>query len=356
MLPVVCMVYRQEPTDIELAGRHHLAQLKRLDFCPDQPIERPRVAASAAKEHKVGDRILFVDDEASVLDGYRRILHQHFALSTALSGEEGLAAIQANGPYAVVISDMRMPGMNGSDFLAQVRRRAPDSVRMLLTGHADLDAAIDAVNRGNIFRFLTKPCDKPDLIEAIRCGVEQYHAIAQERQLVKKAQLIAESKSDWDQEDIQPADEAVDGPAGLPGPAEARRHLEVHLGADPHCFVILIKLNLLSTVEERYGEDAAQGYLKDAVKFLLQSLHPGDRLFYWSHGVLMAAIERQISPAAVRMEVSRLLLEGPQHVLEFNGRRTMIAISTTFDLFPVSRFSSFDQLMAAFDARLIGNI
>jgi FixJ family two-component response regulator len=304
----------------------------------------------------VGDKILFVDDEAPVLDGYRRILHEHFAISTARSGEDGLAEIQANGPYAVVISDMRMPGMNGSDFLAQVRQRTPASVRMLLTGHADLDAAIDAVNRGNIFRFLTKPCEKPALIEAIRSGLEQYHAVTAEKELVKKAQLIAESKSDWDSEDLRPAGDAPHGPAGLPGPVEARSHLEMHLGTDPHCFVFLIKLGLLATVEERYGEEAAQRYLKDAVKFLLQSLHAGDRLFYWSHGVLMAVIERHISPAAVRMEVSRLLLESPQHVLEFNGRRMMIAISTTFDLFPALRFSSFDQLLAAFDARLIGNL
>jgi FixJ family two-component response regulator len=304
----------------------------------------------------VGDKILFVDDEAPVLDGYRRILRQQFAISTARSGEEGLAAIQANGPYAVVISDMRMPGMSGSDFLAQVRRRAPDSVRMLLTGHADLDAAVDAVNRGNIFRFLTKPCEKHVLVEAIRSGLEQYHAAAAEKELVKKAQLIAESKSDWDTEDIRPTADAHEGPAGLPGPSEARSYLEAQLGADSHCFVILVKLNLLSTVEERYGEDAVDGYLKDAVRFVSQSLHAGDRLFSWSRGVLMAVIERQISPAAVRMELSRVLLECPQHVLEYKGRRTMIAISATFDLFPAARFSSFDQLMEAFDARLIGSL
>jgi hypothetical protein len=203
---------------------------------------------------------------------------------------------------------------------------------------------------------LTKPCEKQALIEAIRSGLEQYHAVAREKEVVKKAQLIAESKSDWDTEDIRPADGAHPGQAGLPGPSEARFALETHLGADPHCFVILVKLNLLSMVEERYGGDAALDYLKDGVRFLLQSLHAGDRLFDWSHGVLMAVIERQISPAAVRMEISRLLLECPQHVLELNRRRTMIAISTTFDLFPASRFSSFDELIAAFDARLIGSI
>ena len=303
----------------------------------------------------MSDKILFVDDEAHILDGYRRILHQHFAITTAQSGEEGLAAIQATGPYAIVISDMRMPGMSGSDFLAQVRHRAPESVRMLLTGHADLDAAIDAVNRGNIFRFLTKPCEKLSLLEAVRCGLEQYHATAAEKQLVKRALLIAESKSGWDTADIRPA-ETPQGPAVLPEPSEAREHLAPHLGSDPGCYVILIKLGLLTTVEERYGEEPALRYLRDAVKFLLQALHPGDRLFSWSHGVLMAVIERNLSLAAVRMELSRLLLESPQHLLDFNGRRTMIAISTTFEVFPAARFSSFDQLMAAFDMRLICKI
>lgn len=97
-------------------------------------------------------------------------------MNTAVGGYQGLANLQPNGPYAVVISDMRMPQMDGVEFLAQVRQRAPDSVRMLLTGHADLYAAIDAVNRGNIFRFLTKPCKKGDLVDAIQSGLAQYRA------------------------------------------------------------------------------------------------------------------------------------------------------------------------------------
>jgi FixJ family two-component response regulator len=302
-----------------------------------------------------GDKILFVDDEAPVLDGYRRLLRQEFLVSTAISGEEGLAAIKANGPFAVVISDMRMPGMNGAEFLAQVHSRSPHSVRMLLTGHADLDSAIDAVNRGKIFRFLTKPCEKPALMEAIQSGLEVYRAASAENELVKKARLISESRTGWDSADIRPVEE-TEGPAGLPGPEEAQSHLASHLGTDVHCFVILIKLGLLRTVEERYGEEAALRYLKDAVRFLLQSLHQGDRLFHWSHGVLMAVIERHLAPAAVRMEVSRVLADCPQHVLETNGRRTMIAISPTFDLIPAVLFSTFEKLQAAFDAKLIGKI
>jgi FixJ family two-component response regulator len=308
-----------------------------------------------AKERLVSDKILFVDDEASALDGYRRILRQDFSLSTALSGEEGLVTLRSTGPYAVVISDMRMPGMNGSEFLAQARTKSPDSVRMLLTGQADLDSAIDAVNRGNIYRFLTKPCEKESLVEAILSGVAQYNAAVAEKELVRKAQLIAQTRSDWDAVDIRPSEESST-PAGLPGPAEARSHLESRLGTDPACYVLLVKLNLLPTVEERYGEEAALRYLKDAVRHLSQMMSSGDRLFHWSRGVLLATIERHIPPAAIRMEISRKLLNCPQHLLEVNGRKTMITIATTYDLLPVARFSTFDQLVAGFDAKLIGKI
>lgn len=303
----------------------------------------------------MSNKILFVDDEAPALDGYRRILRQEFPVATALSGEEGLVTIRTTGPFAVVISDMRMPGMNGSEFLAQVRSKSPDSVRMLLTGHADLDSAIDAVNRGNIYRFLTKPCEKESLVEAILSGMAKYSAVVAEKELVRKAQMIAQSRSDWDVVDIRPNEESA-GLAGLPGPAEAKSHLESRLGTDPTSYVFLVKLNLLRTVEERYGDEAALRYLKDAVQFLLQMMNSGDRLFHWSRGVLLGVIERHIPPAAIRMELSRKLHHSPQHLLEINGRKTMITIATTYDLLPVTRFSTFDQLVAGFDAKLVGKI
>jgi len=132
------------------------------------------------------DKILFVDDEPAVLDGYQRLLHREFDVSIASSADQGLAWIRTNGPYAVVISDMRMPGMNGAQFLSHVRQKVPETVRMLLTGYADLNAAMDAVNEGNIFRFLTKPCEKDILAKAIVTGVEQYRLVRLEKELLEK--------------------------------------------------------------------------------------------------------------------------------------------------------------------------
>ena len=124
----------------------------------------------------MAEQILFVDDEKSVLDGIERLLHGEFSISKAQDAVQGLASIQLFGPYAIVVSDMRMPGRDGDGarFLAHVHQIAPNTVTMLLTGYNDLNAAIDAVNKGYIFRYLKKPCKKEALVSAIQAGLAQY--------------------------------------------------------------------------------------------------------------------------------------------------------------------------------------
>jgi len=312
-------------------------------------------AAIFAEEAVAGDRILFVDDEIAVLRGYQRVLHGEFAVSTAVGGEEGLAELEANGPYAIVVSDMRMPGMSGAEFLAHAREKAPQTVRMLLTGYADVKAAAEAVNRGNIFRFLTKPCEKADLVDAIREGLKVYHAAVAEKEIVRRAEMIGRSKTEWDASDIHQSRD-FEGPTGLPGPARARRHLEGIFGVDTQCYVVLLKLTLLRTIEERYGEEAAIDYLMGAGQFVMHTLRPDDLLFHWSHDVLMAVVRRQMPAAALRKEFERQLMEPRQHLLDVDGKKIMVSISATFDLLPVARFSSFDQMFEAFDAKLIAKM
>jgi len=133
----------------------------------------------------MAEKILFVDDEAAVLEGYQRTLHRDFSVDTAIGGAQGLAAMERQA-YAVVVSDMRMPGMNGAEFLTKVRAKNPDTVRMLLTGYTDVNAAMDAVNHGNIFRFLTKPCERDVLSAAVTSGIEQYRLVTGERELLEK--------------------------------------------------------------------------------------------------------------------------------------------------------------------------
>lgn len=120
------------------------------------------------------NRILFVDDDSNILDGYKRQLRKQFSIETAEGGEKGLDAVKNKGPFAVIVSDLKMPGMDGNQFLAYVKEMTPESTRILLTGYADLRSAIEAINNGSIFRLLTKPCDKIDLVQTLENGIEQY--------------------------------------------------------------------------------------------------------------------------------------------------------------------------------------
>ncbi|MCF8062598.1 MAG: response regulator [Deltaproteobacteria bacterium] len=131
------------------------------------------------------ERVLFVDDEKNVLEGIQRRLRRRFEVTTAPGPEQGLEAVEKNGPFAVIVSDLRMPGMDGIRFLARSRELAPDSVRMVLTGNADLHNAIQAVNQGHVFRFLTKPCDRDTLVRVLELGIRQYRLIMAERELLQ---------------------------------------------------------------------------------------------------------------------------------------------------------------------------
>jgi response regulator RpfG family c-di-GMP phosphodiesterase len=134
----------------------------------------------------MSERILFVDDDENLLASFQRQLRNKFPMSTATGGDQGLKLIGSEGPFAVIVSDFRMPGMDGVQFLSKARGAAPDTVRMLLTGYADLQTAIEAVNQGNIFRLLTKPCPPDTLAGTLGDAVKQYRLVTAERELLEK--------------------------------------------------------------------------------------------------------------------------------------------------------------------------
>ncbi len=131
-------------------------------------------------------RVLCVDDDVNLLDGLSRSLSLNYDVSTAVGGPAGLELLAKKGPFAVVISDMRMPEMDGATFLGKVREASPESVRILLTGQADLNSAVDAINKGQIFRFLTKPCGSSALSETIEAALEQYRLVVSQRVLLEQ--------------------------------------------------------------------------------------------------------------------------------------------------------------------------
>src|SRR5437868_4409841 len=134
----------------------------------------------------MSEKILLVDDDSHVLDGFRRTLGREFTLETAVGGQAALALITANEPYAVVVSDMQMPGMDGIQLLSRIKNVSPDTIRVMLTGHADTQTAINAINEGSIFRFLNKPTTKDLMAKTLTAALMQYRLVTAEKQLLEQ--------------------------------------------------------------------------------------------------------------------------------------------------------------------------
>ena len=134
----------------------------------------------------MSNRVLFVDDDPDILAAFQRQFRKKVAIETIENGAEGLDVLRRNGPFSVVVSDYCMPSMNGIEFLRRAREIAPETVRMLLTGSADLGTAIQAVNRGNIFRFITKPWSPNNLLETVQTGILEYRRTYKEREFNKR--------------------------------------------------------------------------------------------------------------------------------------------------------------------------
>lgn len=131
-------------------------------------------------------KILCVDDEPRVLEALRRHLRERFEVLTATSGAEAIDILGKHKDLAVVVSDMRMPEMDGATLLRHTRALRPSTVRILLTGQADMAAAIKAINEGQIFRFLTKPCAPEQFLSVMDEAIRQYELIAAERVLLQR--------------------------------------------------------------------------------------------------------------------------------------------------------------------------
>ncbi len=137
-------------------------------------------------------RILCVDDEPNVLEGLKDVLHRSFDVRVATGGASALEMLRDEpDEYAIIISDMRMPLMSGTELLRQAKGIAPDAARILLTGYADLDAAITAVNDASLFRYLTKPCQSAELLRACAAALGHHRHRSAERSVLEETLLHA---------------------------------------------------------------------------------------------------------------------------------------------------------------------
>ncbi|MEW6601457.1 MAG: response regulator [Nitrospirota bacterium] len=129
--------------------------------------------------------ILLVDDEPNVISSLKRaLMDEPYIIMTANSGIEGLNILKEKR-IKLVISDEKMPGMSGSEFLSAVKNLFPDTIRIILTGHASIQAAMNAVNNGEIYRFFSKPWNEIEIKLAIRSAIEKYDLEKENKRLLK---------------------------------------------------------------------------------------------------------------------------------------------------------------------------
>lgn len=135
--------------------------------------------------------VLVVDDDPSILEGYRRVLGSHFELYLACGPFQGIEKLEGGPDYSVVVADMRMPEMNGIEFLKRVRARSPQTRRIMLSGDAEQSTAVDAVNLGQVSAFLSKPCPSQQLLAAVTAAAADWQQQQQERLALRGAQAGA---------------------------------------------------------------------------------------------------------------------------------------------------------------------
>ncbi|MCP4630751.1 MAG: SpoIIE family protein phosphatase [bacterium] len=156
-------------------------------------------------------KVLLVDDDELLLAGLKRQLRNKFRVETAISGEVAVKMVEENGPYAVVVSDYVMPGMNGIEFLSQVKLTNPATIRMMLTGSGDMTTAIKAVNEGSIYKFHPKPCPAETLGEAIQSGINEYQKVTTDQTQLKNFQSHLTRAGKLQQTLMPKSDPQVDG-------------------------------------------------------------------------------------------------------------------------------------------------
>src|SRR5690349_5713416 len=150
----------------------------------DPILQQPTRADGAERRRQT---LLIVDDEADVLESLRHQFHRTYRVLTSTSGAEAVDLLE-NNQVEVLLSDQRMPGMPGDVLLRKARAMKPETIRMLLTGYADIQAVIHAVHEGHIFRYILKPWDSAELEGIIRQGIEQYELLAERRRLIAELQ------------------------------------------------------------------------------------------------------------------------------------------------------------------------
>ena len=135
-------------------------------------------------------KILYVDDEENNLFSFKAVFRREYEVLTAISGEEGIKILEQHQNLQVIVSDQRMPGMSGIEFLAKAKEIIPEGIRILLTGYSDINAVIDAINKGEVYRYVSKPWNEEDLKQIIAQGCELFSLRKENVELTEKLKSV----------------------------------------------------------------------------------------------------------------------------------------------------------------------
>ncbi len=135
------------------------------------------------EESQLKPSILYVDDEEHNLIAFKAVMRRKYQVFTAISAEEALALL-GNNEIEIVISDQRMPHTSGVQFFSKIKKLHPDPIRILLTGYSDMESVVDSINKGEVYRYLTKPWDSDYMISAVNQALELFHLRKENKQLI----------------------------------------------------------------------------------------------------------------------------------------------------------------------------
>lgn len=270
------------------------------------------------------EKILIVDDEEHVIQGYKRNLRKRFELDLASSGKEALEILERNGPHAIIVADMQMPGMNGLELLQTVKDKHLDTVRIMLTGNADQKTAVDAVNKGEVFKFLTKPCSPDTMIAALESGLEQHR---------KNLDFQKTKQAEKQMTHLAHHDQLTGLPNRLLFGANLDQALEHAKRHKKKVALLFLDLDRFKEVNDTLGHDSGDQLLQTVAQRLQQCVRSVDTVARLG-GDEFTIILDDISQAEDALIVTRKIIETLNQPIILNDQQVNTGASIGVSIYP----------------------
>jgi two-component system cell cycle response regulator len=276
------------------------------------------------------ERVLFVDDDTNLLDSVQRNFRRKYECYTASSANQALDLMNADEPFGIVVADLRMPGENGIGFLERSRKLFPDTIRIMLTGFADMETALEAINRGGVFSFLQKPFDTGDLSSVLQAASMEH----QRRRRIQMDSLTDPMTGLYNRRFIE---------------REFNRLLEVARRHQQSFSVVFGDVNNFKMVNDRYGHAAGDVLLKSIADLLVATCRGSDLVCRYGGDEFLVVMESAMDQHAGRL-IDRLENAMASLTVE-NLADADVSISLGHATFPDDG-SDIEALMSVADQRM----